>query len=244
MLEIKLSMIRFSNMRIYRFVFIFILFMLPFVGFSQIGIKFSIDQAIYDDWNSLTGEENLLKTQYGIGIEYWLRLKNVRVEFFPELFYAQSNHERRLETFDDFDFKIKSGALLFKTHLYIMDFYGDCNCPTFSKDGNFLTKGFFLAVSPAIRFEQRTLDALDDSFHGKSAQIYGQIQFGAGVDLGLTETLTITPFFNYIITPSVQWEDIGIAFTDPILSEIDDGLSLHRAMQIGIKFNYRMDYRY
>lgn len=244
MQEIKTHGIRFLHMRIYRSAATLFIFLLPIIGFSQVGIKFSVDQAIYDDWNNLSGEQDLLKTQYGLGIEYWLRLKNVRIEFFPELSYSQSSFESETATSDAHNFQINSGGLLIKTHFYVMDFNGDCDCPTFSKDGNFFTKGFFLAVAPVLRLEHRKINALDDSFQGSSMQIYGQVQLGTGIDFGATKALTITPFFNYIITPSVQWQDIGSAYADPISSFIDEGISAHRAFQFGMKFNYRLDYRY
>ena len=91
---------------------------------------------------------------FAFGADYTFRLAQKRVEFFPELNYSFT--ETTSPVIDTRGSQVtledKAFGFYFNTNVYIFDFEGDCDCPVFSKDGNFLKKGFFLQLSPGINY--------------------------------------------------------------------------------------------
>ena len=105
-----------------------------------------------DNWveQSASGNQSLdlLPNGYSIGVDYWFRLKNARVEFLPEL-----NYSSFAQTFaDDREINARFLSFFFNTNFYLFDFRSDCDCPTFSKQDHTLQKGFFIQVSPGLSY--------------------------------------------------------------------------------------------
>lgn len=69
-----------------------------------------------------------------------------------------------------------------------MDLYGDCMCPTFSRKGQVIQKGFFIEAGAGGYYH--TLEATVEKTSGGSFLA----RIGAGVDIGLSRRLTITPW--------------------------------------------------
>lgn len=131
---------------------------------------------------------------WNVGIDYHFNFKNSRIEFQPELNYAFLTRR--------WDWYLPEGkeatsvvSLFFNTNFYLFDLNGDCDCPTFSKEGSFLKKGFFVQLSPGIShwwiFDGRLDEPLID-MKRFSLSLGGSV----GLDIGVSRTLTITPMFN------------------------------------------------
>ncbi len=117
-------------------------------------------------------------TTYQLGLAYWTRLKNKRIEFYPSIFWqhlSSTNDSPVAIQENDFGSRIWIVA-------YPFDFGSDCNCPTFSKQNELLKKGFFMQLSPEYIFT----DNGDFS-----------INAGMGLDIGITNLLTVSPSLNY-----------------------------------------------
>ncbi len=188
--------------------------------------QFSVS-AVYSNNSSDIIDQNLPEgettpSSIELGLAYWFRLKSKRVEFLPEISYALMS---------DGDNSFNSNSAIhfsFNTQIYPIDFHSDCNsCPTFSKDGGLVKKGFYWIISPGIssyNFE------FTDSATGQEGVIIDDIAFriglGAGLDIGLSNLMTISPFARYNISAT--------------LSDDTDS-STYNQFQIGLRAVLRVD---
>lgn len=160
--------------------------------FGQLGIQvqwqsFQDTGFIYNGTAQPPGEVFYIN-QYGAGIDYTFKLKNYRVEFFPTLLYFQKKYQLTTDVGSSTELLIRTLGLQFNTHFYFLDIEGDCNCPTWSKDGQFMKKGLFAWLS---------LNAYHTNYdlNGNNADkmfTYG-LGGGIGLDVGLSKRLTLTP---------------------------------------------------
>lgn len=93
----------------------------------------------------------------------------------------------------------KSLGFYFNTNIYIFDFAGDCDCPVFSRDGNFFKKGFFLQISPGVNYHNYRYvenDGFPEPRVIEDDNISYSLAAGAGIDIGLSEHITISPYFR------------------------------------------------
>lgn len=135
------------------------------------------------------------------GLDYTFRLAQKRIEFFPELNYSFIETTNpildrggKMVTLND-----KAFGFYFNTNIYIFDFAGDCDCPVFSRDGNFLKKGFFLQISPGLNYHNYLFsesDIFPEPRVIKDDNLSFSLAGGAGIDIGLSEHLTISPYFR------------------------------------------------
>jgi hypothetical protein len=185
---------------------------------AQIGISpyFSTSQAPY--FQEEKGSESF--QQFGAAIHYWMRLKNIRIEFYPELGYATGPVQGYQETIStEFDFVEESmNAAWFRLPIrfYPLDFTGDCDCPTFSKQGNLVKKGFFLSLVPGVRWIQlegntgfQNNGALETPVSNFTRDgLSWSAGIGAGLDIGISDALTITPQVLLERTGDIEMDQI------------------------------------
>ncbi len=181
-----------------------------FLSKAQFGISAGYQSFKADDWFSGLSDiqqENVgTQSSYKIGIDYWFRLKNIRIEFMPEL--STANFEK---SFTNGDFEVKMFNLQFNTNIYLLDINNDCNCPTFSKQSNFLAKGFFLQISPGYSFintahNHTIIEGNTSTFLTTEKNNFSNfsIGIGAGFDLGVSDILTITPIARIRYFPNAS----------------------------------------
>ncbi len=136
-----------------------------------------------------SGSQVVNANGYGAGINYWHRLKNVRIEFLPEVSYSKST-SLPAETLPSLN--MDRWALSLPVAIYPLDFTGDCRCPTFSKQNDLVKKGLFLQLVPTIQHERSEPPT---GWH----QNFG-LGLGAGLDIGISELITLTPLLQYSTT--------------------------------------------
>jgi hypothetical protein len=197
-----------------------ILFLFPIACYGQFGGNVSY---IFGTSESLDLAQI---NQDGIqaSLEYGFRLKEKRVEFHPGLGYrfslAQPNFGGSMHSFD----------LDFNTAIYPFDFAGDCDCPTWSKEGTLIKKGFFIEVSPGIAYQTLKRNYILSDVVGEveptdSGSSNLLLKFGAsvGLDIGVSEQLTITPMFTLTMLSDAEWEGMSrYAYAGPYKLETDD----------------------
>lgn len=133
--------------------------------------------------------DNPINNQFGVGLSYWFRLKKVRWEISPTIYY----HRGSANTGDESsEFSQQMLSLHIQNNFYLMDFKNDCMCPTFSKQGEWIRKGFFIYAAPGLgtnqyKTNQKELDR----------QMFGYGEAGFGIDFGLNNVLTLTPTVGY-----------------------------------------------
>ncbi|GLR16303.1 hypothetical protein GCM10007940_09180 [Portibacter lacus] len=201
---------------------------------GQIGLQFRYSSLNVEEWTDATKEADLFKNNFDFGIDYWLRLKEYRVEFNPELYTSRASTEG-----NSANYKSEVYGLSTNTNFYIFDFIGDCNCPTFSKDGNFFTKGFFISATPMVEYHTKKAESVDDGPELKVNNTYFAGAIGAGVDIGLTDLITITPYIRYKLTPNVSWD--GLSQFEG-MENVEDEKFLLKQLQFGVRLGFRPDY--
>jgi len=190
------------------------IFLLCFITFpcllaAQFGLHGTFQR---NTQNASIETEDFPITGLSLGLDYTFRLANNRIEFFPEINYVGlETHNIVLDrggiqrTMNDQAFNF-----YFNTNFYIFDFEGDCDCPVFSKDGNFLKKGFFLQLSPgaSYHFFNYTEEAGTPSDRTLERNSFSySLGGGVGVDIGISEFITITPYFRARYHFPIELED-------------------------------------
>lgn len=174
------------------------------LSFAQFGITGGFAQLNSEEWQedikatgTYTLSEDFLTNGQALGIDYWFRLKNYRIEFLPEL--RVSRYTGTLTATDqEVDLKVNNIGLNFNTNIYPFDLEGDCDCPTWSKEGPTLKKGLFIRISPSIGYWNINDDITGgEQSSGKSYDIHASLGAGLGFDIGLSDLLTITPLVEY-----------------------------------------------
>jgi hypothetical protein len=182
----------------------------------------------------------------GAALHYWFRLKNTRIEFFPEIGFAKGGYEDYPESsVGDFIYiKEAYQSYFFRvpTRFYVLDFEGDCNCPTFSKQGTFFKKGFFLMVAPGVQManfpvEYGSLSSGEEQMQSYSrAGVTWSVAGGLGLDIGISDAITITPMVllektgNFALDP-LPCETCLQKNIDADFLTISGGLSIHYRWQ-------------
>lgn len=227
----------------------FLLFLvLSFAGYhvyGQIGLNggYNFNDASF--WKITNGgnADDVIHDFYGnqvsFGLDYWFRLPNHRVEFTPEISYSSNKSNY---VYDPLSYDLNATMISFfaNTNFYVFDFTGDCDCPTFSKRGPELQKGFFLRVSPGISYFSHKLDSEGANLSGENFTF--SIGAGAGIDFGISDFLTITPIAMLRYYPEIVWQDISV---------IDVGIKeweypkeqtsltqIYLGLRIGLRFDY------
>lgn len=164
------------------------------LGYRSLSIETEDNEVTKDlDLSGISG--------FHAGLNYWFRLKKYRVEFSPEVSYSSFKFEGDVLEQGRFQFQSSYANLQFHTNIYPFDFAGDCDCPTFSKQGPSLAKGFFVQLSPGVSYINNQAEALSgaiaDSETDKQSGLGISLGLGVGLDIGVSDFLTITPMVRY-----------------------------------------------
>lgn len=171
-------------------ILILLLGLLPGNAYAQIGAQFQYRLPLsLAESGDLA--DPLIQSGWSAGVVYSLRQQGIRIEWIPGVHYFQTSAER--QSGGQQSGQGVQGTIDFRA--YPMDLYGDCMCPTFSRKGQVIQKGFFIEAGAGGYYH--TLDATVEKTSGGSFLA----RIGAGVDIGLSRRLTITPGAR------IQYED-------------------------------------
>ena len=167
-----------------------------------------------------------------VALNYWFRLPKQRIEFLPTLYYAKAGFERNESYLAEY------GAQM-KVNVYPFDFLGDCDCPTFGKQGPQLQKGLFLQVSGGYALYDLNSGAGFDVASQENSQ--GATFGGAiGIDFGLSNLVTITPIAGVRFGTS-PYNDSGFADLNGIVTEVERSelTTFHAGLLVSFRFDHR-----
>ena len=228
------------------FVFVVLLFSVVDAS-AQFGVRAKYNMNSFSEWDNYLDEntngdiDKIFSSNIEIGLDYWFRLKNYRIEFMPEVSMGLKTSTEYLNQEASTNFSYF--AFNFNTHIYLFDLTGDCDCPTFSKQGPSLKKGFFLSIAPGVLYNKKeiSLDQVEPSYASNQANF--RIGIGAGYDIGLSDLFTITPIISYNLTPGVAFNELGQMFSpfppDGPGNPNNSGLN---QIQFQLRFGFRPDY--
>ena len=199
--------------------------MVTTTGYSQVGIA-----GFYNINNASPGGTEFefdvpYNNGYEVAVNYWFRLPKKRVEFLPTLYYASGGDNLNASEL----------GFQFKTNFYLFDFGTDCDCPTFGKQGPQLQKGFFLQLSPGIAIYHQELAAGMVESNNIAVTLGGAL----GVDIGVTNLLTLTPIIG-LRHSLTNIDDIEYTDEQGMPIETDAGMRL-TTIQLGLQATFRFD---
>lgn len=218
-------------MMLKKYIFL-VLILCPIASYGQ----FSVNVKYISGQSELLDEYRFSQDGIHAALEYGFRLKSKRVEFHPGLGYRFTffNHgDKDYSVENDYGYS-NSIDLDFNTSIYPFDFAGDCDCPTWKKEGNLIKKGFFFEVSPGLAYQTMHLEdwpseGYEGSLPNASSNLLLKISVGAGLDIGLTEEFTLTPSFSWTKLSNGTWgsfDDIGFPEVFDDQSYLGAGLRL------------------
>ena len=129
--------------------------------------------------------------------------------------------------------------------IYPFDLNSDCNCPTFSKQGNTLAKSFFLEIAPGLQWSKLNVITRNENNDTQTRSSTDALSFrlaaGAGFDIGISDLLTVTPWVQGFWSPGVDWNGLN----DGLFVDGSPGNETATLTGIGygIRFLFRPDYQ-
>lgn len=215
----------------------FFIFLFPLTTIAQIGVSVggtlnnAAGWSINDLNNSTTYD--LPGNSYFVSLNYEFSSKNYRIAFVPEIGGALFENE----IIDLGTFVNKTIRFQLNTHIYFLDFKGDCDCPTFSKKGNPLKKGLFLNVSPGVSYFANTVETPSSNITDNL--IKPNIGAGLGYDIGVNDNITITTFANAYYLSRLTWPGLINLLNNPSTgNKTANGVTSLSQIQAGINLRY------
>ena len=229
--------------------FIAILFILfHYVSTAQFGITIKQNFNSFQVWEdrsaaALRSTVDLFPLGQEYGFDYWVRLKNRRIDFLPQLAFSTFRTKLNGSSFID-GYILNRGHFNLNTNFYFLDFNNDCDCPTFSKQGNFLTKGFFIQLSPGIVYNRELINYIvDDPDYDLKTNVSYKLGIALGLDIGFTDLFMITPMVGFNYYPSVDWESFDLLHYDATIISPTSNQTTIQEFQVGIRLGFRPDYQ-
>lgn len=204
----------------------------------------NLDQHLINetDQGFVIGQLEYPGNSWEVGIDYWLRLKNTRIEFLPTLSYGQQVLDPQIssdglasEELEGFQIQHQYASFFVHTNIYLFDLSGDCDCPTFSKSDPIFRKGFFLQIAPGVSWFQTDVQLGEQGTEEREELLFG-IGAGIGLDLGISDLITISPMVGGRYYPNAAVQSYNPQTT---LSETsEEGLfQYHAAIRLGIRLD-------
>jgi hypothetical protein len=176
---------------------------------SQVGIRAGAGLSNFDMWQEETAlaandrQLQILNQSQHLGLDYWFRLPRRRIEFLPQIGYSRYTSPSS----NLFNFKGSSIDAAFNVQIYFMDLAEDCDCPTFSKQGGLVKKGLFFTVAPLAKFF--TFQGSNETVNASIKEFAPGLKIGMGLDIGITDMITITPMIAHERTTMVTWDNFS-----------------------------------
>jgi len=215
-----------------------------FVAHAQFGINSSFRFNNAPKWNfTSTANNNVVElpgNNFAFGLDVWLPLKGIRLDLLPELNYARYT----AEVVDLGKLENQMGSVFLNFNLYFLDMKGDCKCPTFSKSGGLLNKGLFLQVSPGWTVFQAKVDLFNGA-GARSRSFAPSIGLGMGLDMGLSDKITLTPFGGVRYYPQAKWFGLEESLQlDPgagnyTVANVSALTQIYAGLRLGFRFEQR-----
>ncbi len=208
--------------------------------FAQFGLNAGYRVNGENNWENYYPKQDFLKSGYTVGIDYWFRLKNKRIEFTPELAYSSFKSENVQPQDDAITVKSQIFSLNLNTNIYFLDLENDCNCPTWSKGNDFAKKGLFLQITPGLNYFQNSVEnpLLDTE---KVNDFVFSVGAGLGFDIGVSNMITITPIVSYNHFFNVQWEGLAEQLGIIVENQAASGTTDLKQFYAGIRLGIRLD---
>jgi hypothetical protein len=180
--------------------------------------------------SEILDQSHLSQNGFKASVVYGFRLKKKRLEFHPGIGYRSTWNS---ESYDGY---LNAIDLDLNTAIYPFDFGGDCDCPTFSKEGDLFKKGFFLEINPGVAYQtlhrvRGNTDPTNPLPFSDNNMVF-KIGVGGGLDIGLSDQFTLTPLFALTWQSSNTWDGLN---PDGSAGMLDDDAYLSAGLRVTYK---------
>lgn len=202
---------------------------------AQFGINVKYSSNDFNSWSGITRVASggpIFENHLEFSLDYWFKPGEYRAEYMIEGTYGSSK-----TTLGSREYSLNMYGFGVKSNLYIFDFKGDCDCPTFKKEGDFFKKGFFLQWSANAAYWQKEVNIFSEGDNNVA------IDFGAGlgIDIGVSDLLTISPIISYHYYPWVTWEQFGLRHGVGGLDNLNAKINVSM-LKFGVRIGLRPDF--
>jgi len=219
---------------------------------AQAGATVSYVNLDAPNWNQLMKEstiyqfdnEGQFSPALNFGIDYWFRLPKVRIEFLPTLSFSKFS-EQPISLLPDLaapsTLDLSVAALTLHTNIYFLDFLGDCDCPTFSKQDPLFKKGLFVQVSPGFVGAIQSLGDISTVNNDRLLNVESALSMGLGLglDIGFSDLFTLTPFVRAKRHFNVNWNDFEYQMTGQKPENSPNDTNHLTQFEAGLRFGIR-----
>ena len=222
--------------------------------FAQFGVYGYYQNQYAPDWEAAFGEQfqgketvDFLTTGYRFGADYWIKpLEDLRITATPGLSYARSSstsiQNPASPQIATTEFGHRNIGIIVPVNIYFFDLYGDCDCPTWSQSEPFLKKGFFFQVMPAAYVNSYRADNQEFATIHKSTDFNFALGVGAGLDIGFSDLITLSPTVRYVHNFGRYWQDLPFLTVGSIPDHDIRFKSDVRVWEFGMRLGVRLDY--
>lgn len=198
-------------------------------GYGQVGIK-AVGTFAKNRIAEITSQERLFTSRFGLGADYWFRLKKYRLEFLPSVHVQYAREKFNISDQVVGDLRWSSIDFAPAIQFYPLDFFNDCQCPTFSKQGKFLKKGLFISLAPGIGYHVLNSKNINES--SGDWLLFGRA--GVGLDIGLSDLLTLSPAVHYQLSQPMNWSQY---FQSPTSTSLNINSGLFLSLRLGLRLD-------
>jgi len=195
-----------------KFLFPFLLlFLLPFSTSAQVGVTLGYRNIEVPYWSALLGEnETIFKNGHSFSVDYWLKLKSVRIDLLPEVGFSKFSREiEPIGSYPKRTFIAQFFNLQLNANIYPLDFFKnftDKENPTPSEN---VARSVFVQISPGASMTYLSYRAAFEEMLLPPRRTAYFIGLGAGFDISYKNFITLTPMLRYQHYPSLRW--IGLS---------------------------------
>lgn len=145
---------------------------------------------------------------HSIRLHYGFRLPSIRIELLPSVGYETSKKtfDSKTGTVLSDRFSLQAFSLSLDVLVFPFDLAGDCDCPVFSKSDPLFKKGFF--VQAGVSWSHFQFDQWQSETQIQSTTAAPGYFVGCGLDLGVSERLTISPHVGKMVYPGLMWNNL------------------------------------
>ena len=190
---------------------------------AQVGVTGSYFTQRIPEWETAIVGNNsnnrILEKGYSVGVDFFMKpLEEWRLELYPEIVVSNSSSELISGTNAAESLNLNTAGFNLNMNIYLLNFKSDCDCPTFSKQESFFEKGLFLQLSPGFHYLDATYE-IDDFFNNVRKSTTNEwvpkLGIGLGLDIGLTDFITITPIVKYDRFLNASWDGLLAMTNEP-----------------------------
>lgn len=213
------------------------------ISFAQLegGLTGGYFMQTIPEWESavfgLRSNERLLKNGFSQAVDFKIAgFENYRVQFHLN---AGTNYAET--SLDTRQFKLRQIDFALSSKIFLLSLEADCDCPTFSREAGLLEKGFFVEFLAGASTYQAEMS--EEMVISEDKGIAFKAGLGMGIEIGITDRITLSPYVRYQRYFNVNWEGLqtDIAAFDPTAEiEGNDATSINQVsagLRLGVSLN-------